>query len=148
MVHSLLCLFGWESRCFQVWGCSGGPGPVWKQEVVAGAPACPLHILLLKFIWAQHQEALRNTDTYTHIYSHTFIHTLTHTHSHLPTHTFSYTHALTCSHSLTHIRSHHTHSHILTYSEHMHIHSLTHTHTCSHTLLYTCLLYTSDAADE
>lgn len=132
MVCSPLCLLRWESRCFQVWGLSGGPGSFQKQEVAAGAPACLHHIPQFRFLWAQHEEALGNTDTHSRTLTHssTFILAHTHTLSHIPIHSHSQAH----SHTLL------TSQYTPTYSpiQDTHVHS--HTHTLSHPCMFSYTL--------
>lgn len=129
MVCSPLCLLRWESRRFQVWGLSGGPGSFQKQEVAAGAPACLHHIPQFRFLWAQHEEALGNTNTHsrTLTHSHTFILAHTHTLSHIPIH----------SHSQAHSHTFDSHHNTLPYTHIFRTLTYIHTHTCCHTLACT-----------
>ena len=97
--------------------------------------------LIVNFVYCK---AEMGTHRHTHTYTHARTHTRTHTHArtHSNTHTYAHTYTHTHTHTHTHI---HARTHALTCA-HTDTHSLTHTHTHRHSL--TCLLYTSDAADE
>ena len=105
-----------------------------------------------------HEGTRRRAHTHTQLGEHacTFKHTHTHIHAHVNAHSHTRTHecSLTPMHTPTHTHTHantNAHSHIRTHERTLtHTFTRTHIHTHAHTnaLTHTCLLYTSDAADE
>ena len=72
----------------------------------------------------------------------------THMHACMHLHMHAYTSACARRHTHTHTHTH-THAFIHTHTHtYMHMHACAHAHTHTDTQTHTCLLYTSDAADE